>query len=52
MNRKQPLIALLVAALLGAGGYALYGAGRQHGMDLASSETVPGKAVAAADPSN
>jgi Cu(I)/Ag(I) efflux system membrane fusion protein len=52
MNRKQALIALLVAALLGAGGYALYGAGRQHGMDLARSETVPGKAVAAADPSN
>jgi Cu(I)/Ag(I) efflux system membrane fusion protein len=52
MNRKQALIALLVAALLGAGGYALYGAGRQHGMDLARSETVPGKAVAAVDPSN
>ena len=52
MNRKQPLIALLVAGLLGAGGYALYAAGTQRGLAMARDEPTPGTVAAAPDVSN
>ncbi len=52
MNRKQPLIALLIAGLLGAGGYGLYAAGTQHGLAMARDEPTPGTVAAAPDVSN
>ncbi|TAL05297.1 MAG: efflux RND transporter periplasmic adaptor subunit [Porticoccaceae bacterium] len=48
MNWKQSLLALLIAGLLGAGGYGLYTAGRQRGMDLATGQTTPGTVAAVA----
>ena len=57
MNRKQPLIALLItgllgAGLLGAGGYGLYAAGTQRGLAMARDEPTPGGVAAAPDVSN
>ncbi|MGE3296426.1 MAG: efflux RND transporter periplasmic adaptor subunit [Porticoccaceae bacterium] len=57
MNRKQPLIALFITGLLGAGllaagGYALYAAGTQRGRAMARDEPNPGTMAAVPDVSN